>query len=222
MLHRASKNKLPGSGASNSRKAKKAAAASSRTEPERGQGIGARIRFLRKQRNMTLDQLSVLSNLTKSYVSKVERGVSVPSISTAMRLAESFNITVSQLLGEEGYEDSVSIVRKNERRAFMRAGVKSGYNYELIAAPKKFKCMEPYIMRPPMQFQDKRVFEHSGEELLYVLSGSVEIELSGKVTRLNAGDTIYFDAHLPHRTRSVGGKQASALVVISGFEPADH
>lgn len=73
-----------------------------------------------------------------------------------------------------------------------------------------------------MQFQDKRVFEHSGEELLYVLSGSVEIELSGKVTRLNAGDTIYFDAHLPHRTRSVGGKQASALVVISGFEPADH
>lgn len=222
MLHRPSKNNLPGSGASNSRKAKKAAAASSRTEPERGQGIGARIRFLRKQRNMTLDQLSVLSNLTKSYVSKVERGVSVPSISTAMRLAESFNITVSQLLGEEGYEDSVSIVRKNERRAFMRAGVKSGYNYELIAAPKKFKCMEPYIMRPPMQFQDKRVFEHSGEELLYVLSGSVEIELSGKVTRLNAGDTIYFDAHLPHRTRSVGGKQASALVVISGFEPADH
>jgi transcriptional regulator with XRE-family HTH domain len=182
------------------------------------QGIGARIRFLRRQRDMTLDQLSALSSLTKSYVSKVERGVSVPSISTAMRIAESFGITVSQLLGEDGYEDAVSIVRKNERRSFMRDGSSSGYDYELIAAPKKFKSMEPYIMKPPLQFQDKRAFEHVGEELIFVLSGAVEVELSGKVVRLDPGDTIYFDAHLPHRTRSVGSKNASVLVVIAGMK----
>ena len=185
------------------------------TEPER-QGIGARIRFLRRQRNMTLDQLASLSNLTKSYVSKVERGLSVPSISTAMKIAESFNVTVGQLLGEDGYEDAVSIVRKNERRSFMRDGGSSGYDYELIAAPKKFKSMEPFIMTPPLEFQDKHVFEHAGEELIFVLSGSIEIELSGKLVRLDPGDTIYFDAHLPHRTRSVGNKNASVLVVIAG------
>jgi mannose-6-phosphate isomerase-like protein (cupin superfamily) len=167
---------------------------------------------------MTLDQLSLKSSLTKSYVSKVERGVSVPSISTAMRIAESFNITVSQLLGEDGYEDAVSVVRKNERRSFMRDGSSSGYDYELIAAPKKFKSMEPFIMKPPLQFQDKRVFEHVGEEMIFVLSGAVEVELSGKSVRLDPGDTIYFDAHLPHRTRSLGSKNASVLVVISGMK----
>jgi transcriptional regulator with XRE-family HTH domain len=181
-------------------------------------GIGARIRFLRRQRDMTLDQLSDASNLTKSYVSKVERGLSVPSISTAMKIAECFNMTVSQLLGEDGYEDAVSIVKKNERRSFMRAGSSAGYNYEMIAAPKKFKSMEPFIMRPPRQFKDRRVFEHAGEELIFVLSGSVEVELSGKLVRLDSGDTIYFDAHLPHRTRSVGNKNASVLVVISGHK----
>lgn len=179
------------------------------------QGIGLRVHFLRKQRNMTLDQLSKLSSLTKSYLSKIERGVSVPSISTAMKLAESFDITVSQLLGEEGYEDAICIVRRNDRKKFMRAGTGSGYNYELIAAPKKFKCMEPFIMRPPKQFQDRRVFKHAGEELLYVLSGCVEIELSRKISRLSAGDAVYFDAHIPHRTRSVGEKQAAVLVVVS-------
>jgi transcriptional regulator with XRE-family HTH domain len=181
-------------------------------------GIGARIRFLRRQRDMTLDQLSDASNLTKSYVSKVERGLSVPSISTAMKIAECFNMTVSQLLGEDGYEDAVSIVKKNERRSFMRDGSSAGYNYEMIAAPKKFKSMEPFIMRPPLQFKDRRVFEHAGEELIFVLSGSVEVELSGKLVRLDSGDTIYFDAHLPHRTRSVGNKNASVLVVISGLK----
>jgi transcriptional regulator with XRE-family HTH domain len=181
-------------------------------------GIGARIRFLRRQRGMTLDQLSGASNLTKSYVSKVERGLSVPSISTAMKIAECFNITVSQLLGEDGYEGAVSIVKKHERKSFMRDGGSAGYNYEMIAAPKKFKSMEPIIMRPPLQFKDRRVFEHAGEELIFVLSGSIEVELSGKLVQLDSGDTIYFDAHLPHRTRSVGNKNASVLVVISGVK----
>jgi transcriptional regulator with XRE-family HTH domain len=182
------------------------------------EGIGARIRFLRRQRGMTLDTLSSASNLTKSYVSKVERGLSVPSISTAMKIAESFDITVSQLLGEDGYEGAASIVRKNERPSFMRKGSSAGYNYEMIAAPKKFKSMEPFIMKPPLQFQDRRVFEHAGEELIFVLSGSVEVELSGQLVRLRSGDTIYFDAHVPHRTRSVGSKNASVLVVISGMK----
>jgi transcriptional regulator with XRE-family HTH domain len=181
-----------------------------------GQGVGARVRFLRRQRSMTLDELSALSGLTKSYVSKVERGVSVPSISTAMKLAQSLNLTVSQLLGQDDYDDAVAVVRKNERRSFMRSGSASGYDYELIAAPKKFKSMEPFIMKPPLEFQDKRVFEHAGEELIFVLTGNIEVELSGKTTRLGPGDCIYFDAHLPHRTRSVGNKNASVLVVVSG------
>jgi len=192
-----------------------AAAAKARSTVSESQGIGARVRFLRKQRGMTLDELSSLSNLTKSYVSKVERGVSVPSISTAMKLAESLKLTVSQLLGQDDYEDAVSIVRRDERRSFMRAGSTSGYDYELLAA-KKFKSMEPFIMKPPLQFEDKRVFAHNGEELIFVLSGRIEVELSGKVTTLNPGDCIYFDAHLPHRTRSMGTKNATVLVVVSG------
>ncbi len=179
------------------------------------QGIGPRIRFLRQQRKMTLEQLSAASGLTKSFVSKVERGASVPSISTAMKLAESFNLTVSQLLGQDQYVGAACVVRKNERRAFMRPGSSSGYNYEMLASSKQFKGMEPYIMRPPLQFQDKRVFEHVGEEFMFVLAGKVEVELSGEPIRLNAGDALYFDSHFPHRSRSLGGRYAEVLVVVT-------
>jgi mannose-6-phosphate isomerase-like protein (cupin superfamily) len=73
-------------------------------------------------------------------------------------------------------------------------------------------------MRRPFQFEDARLFEHGGEELIFVLSGSVEVELSGKLVRLDSGATFYFDAHLPHCTPSIGNKSASTLVVFSGMK----
>ncbi|HYL50142.1 MAG TPA: cupin domain-containing protein [Stellaceae bacterium] len=185
-------------------------------------GIGARIRFMRHQRGTTLEQLAATSGLTKSFLSKIERGVAVPSISTAMKLAQSFSITVAQLLGEDHETDAVCVVRKHERRSFMRPGSAAGYNYQLVAAAKRFKRMEPYIMRPPLRFQDERLFEHVGEEFMFVLAGRIEVTLAGRTIVLRPGDALYFDSHLPHRTRSLGRKNAEVLVVIIGMETKPH
>ena len=165
---------------------------------------------------MTLESLAAASGLTKSFVSKVEREKAVPSISTAMKLAESFGITVSQLVGEDHASDAICVVRKNERHAFMRPGTAAGYNYELVAGSKRFRRMEPYIMRPPLKFQDDRLFEHVGEEFMFVLSGRIEVTLPGRQIVLGRGDALYFDSHLPHRSRSLGHKNAEVLVVIIG------
>lgn len=185
-------------------------------------GIGARIRFMRQQRGTTLERLAAASRLTKSFVSKIERGMAVPSISTAMKLAGSFGITVSQLLGEDHDSDAVCVVRKNQRRAFMRPGSAAGYNYELVAGAKRFKRMEPYVMRPPLRFTDDRLFEHVGEEFMFVLAGRIEVTLSGRRIVLGVGDALYFDSHLRHRTRSLGRKNAEVLVVILGMEGKSH
>jgi mannose-6-phosphate isomerase-like protein (cupin superfamily) len=164
---------------------------------------------------MTLYQLAERSGLTKSFVSKIERGLSVPSISTAMKLAESFLMTVGQLLGEEQYDDAVCVVRKGQRRRFMRAGSSSGYNYEMIAAGKRFRTMEPFVMYPPTEFHHNRMFQHPGQELIFVLSGTVEVQFADRHVLLNKDDSVYFDAHVPHRSRSVGKAPAQALVVVT-------
>jgi transcriptional regulator with XRE-family HTH domain len=196
------------------------AAKTSRGAPRRGsspsEGIGARIAFQRRQRDMSLEELAEKSGLTKSFLSKLERGLSVPSISTAMALSKSFGLTVGQLMGEQQYDDAICVVRKGDRRSFMRSGSEVGYNYEMLAAGKSYKLMEPYIMRPPLEFQDDRRFEHTGQEFLFVLSGSLEVEFAGKLIRLDAGDAVYFDSNIPHRTRSVEGRVAEALVVVTG------
>jgi transcriptional regulator with XRE-family HTH domain len=177
--------------------------------------LASRIAFLRRQHGMTLDQLADAAGLTKSYVSKVERGLSVPSISTALKIAGTFDLSVGQLLGETQYDDAISLVRRAERPSFMRGGSASGYDYEMLAPGKRFKTMEPFIMRPPLTFQDDRRFEHGGQEIIFVLSGAIELNFGGHSYKLNSGDCVYFDSHIPHRSRSLNGKIAQALVVVT-------
>jgi mannose-6-phosphate isomerase-like protein (cupin superfamily) len=131
-----------------------------------------------------------------------------------MALAKAFGLTVGHLMGEQEYDDAICVVRKGDRRSFMRRG-EIGYDYEMLAAAKGFKLMEPYIMRPPLEFQDDRRLEHAGQEFLFVLSGSLEVEFAGRPIRLNAGDALYFDANVPHRSRSLKGKVAEALVIVT-------
>src|SRR3546814_6755882 len=69
------------------------------------------------QYQFSLEQLSQRTGLTKSYLSKLERGVSEPSISTVLKLAQAYEIGVSQLIGtgEGGESEAISVVRRNER-----------------------------------------------------------------------------------------------------------
>lgn len=189
---------------------------------ENPEGLGARIRFLRHQRRISLDHLAAATGLTKSYISKVERGLSVPSISTALKLAGSFNMSIGQLLGEEQHAESICVVRKKDRKSFMREGGPAGYNYQAIAASMPFKSMEPFIMRPPLEFQGDRMFQHVGEEFIFVLQGTMEIEFARRRITLRDGDAIYFDSHLAHRSRSLGGEPAEALVVVRILSKGDH
>lgn len=85
----------------------------------------------------------------------------------------------------------------------------------MLVARKKFKTMEPYIIRPPLEFQQNLMYEYAGQEFVFVLRGSVEVEFSGKKIVLNEGDTVYFDSHIPHRSRSLGKEISEVLVVVT-------
>jgi transcriptional regulator with XRE-family HTH domain len=178
-------------------------------------GLGKRALFLRKQKGLSLDELAAASGLTKGYLSKVERGLSVPSISTALKLAKCFGLSVGQLLGDEEIDEAITVVRKNQRRPFMREGTPLDSNYESMAGHKTLRAMEPFIMKPPQEFDDDRMFQHVGEEFMFVLQGTVELEFPARRVRLEEGDSIYFDAHIQHRTRCIGaGAGAEVLVIV--------
>jgi transcriptional regulator with XRE-family HTH domain len=178
--------------------------------------LGSRLAGLRKLNGLSLEEVALRSGLTKSYLSKVERAVSQPSIATVLKLARALGVTSGQLLGEEPHEDGIVVVRKEDRVPFSRAEGRSGYAYEAIAAHRDHKAMTPFIMRPPLRSGGKPdLVDHPGEELIHVIHGEMEVAFADRTVHLRAGDSLYFDASIPHRSRSLGKVPAEALVVVS-------
>lgn len=178
--------------------------------------VALRLRQMRRQRQLSLGALEAKTGLTKSYLSKVERGLTMPSIATMLKIARAFGVQVGQLFGEVTDEQGVCVVRRHERKRMVRPGSKTGYRYEAIAHKRQQKRMEAFIMRPPREFEGDRLFEHEGEELVFVLKGRVEVVFTDRKIVLGRGDSIYFDGHLLHRSRSLGTRAAETLVVVGG------
>jgi len=180
--------------------------------------LGRRLRDLRKSRGKTLDVLANEVGFTKGYLSKLETGRSMPPIATLSRVARALGSDLATLLagtdgGEAGVRGAVSVVRAHERHQVVRGGTSFGYDYQALAHNASGKLMEPFIFTFPPQILKEVFFEHEGEEMIFVLSGTVEFEVGGVTHELTPGDCVYFDASLRHRGRGKFG-EAKALVVI--------
>lgn len=165
----------------------------------------ALVRALRRERGLTLEALAAQANLTKSYVSKIERGQSSPSIAVAMRIAHALNVDVGQLFADDASRSRIAIDRAHDRSGSER--------YHPIAPRMLGKAMSPFTVRPGREFAKEPHPEHSGQEFLYVIYGSIELDHDGEIATLNSGDSAYFDASLDHRMRSTGDVDAEVLVV---------
>ena len=182
---------------------------------QRANNLNHRLRSLRQQHDLSLDTLAAKTGLTKGFLSLVERGLKAPSISTLMSLSQAFGVSISRLF-DDGSEtrEGYSLVRRANRKKFAREGSLYGYKYEALAFRKDRKLMEPFIVMPPRRMPLKS-FQHTGDEMVFVLSGMVETQLGSEKIVLQAGDCLYFDASTSHRSRSLSTERAITLVVVS-------
>lgn len=188
--------------------------------------IGKRIKLLRAAKRITLENLARRTGFTKGYLSKVEKSKKAPPVSTLGNIARAFNVTISSLLGEESPRTSLCLVRKGERPLMARDGNAFGYSYEAVAYNYPNKTMEPFILTLPLGRKKKTFYQHEGEEILFVIQGSMKfIHGTGQYT-VNEGDCVYFDSSIPHFGESIGRKEVKCFMVIcnptSGRERATY
>jgi transcriptional regulator with XRE-family HTH domain len=125
--------------------------------------IGKRIKALRSEKGITLEQLAKKTGFTKGYLSKVEKSKKAPPVSTLWNIAQAFNVTISSLLGEESSRTSLCLVRRGERPLIARDGTAFGYSYEAMAYNYPNKIMEPFILTLPLGRKKKTFYQHEGE-----------------------------------------------------------
>jgi transcriptional regulator with XRE-family HTH domain len=176
--------------------------------------IGKRIKALRSEKGITLEQLSKQTGFTKGYLSKVEKSKKAPPVSTLGNIAQAFNVTISSLLGEESSRTSLCLVRRGERPLIARDGTAFGYSYEAMAYNYPNKIMEPFILTLPLGRKKKTFYQHEGEEILFVIQGSMKFIHGSKQYIVNEGDCVYFDSSIPHFGESIGRKEVKCFMVI--------
>ncbi len=175
--------------------------------------IGRRIKVSRINKKFTLEQLATQTGFTKGYLSRIEKSEKSPPLSTLGIIARVLGITISFLVGEEEQKTSFGIVKKGERPLIAR-GTALEYSYEAVAHTFPNKKMEPFILTLPLKPRKKTIHQHEGEELLFVLEGTMNFLLGTREYILEEGDCIYFDSGLPHFGESVGRKEAKCFMVI--------
>lgn len=174
--------------------------------------MAAFLRTHRRRAGLTLEGLAEQTGLTKSYLSKVERGISTPSIAVALKIARVLDADVGQLFSDSMEGNAMTIVRAKDRVIDPANSVQSSV-YDPIAPSLVGKAMQPFVVHPA-SVMDPKFMDHTGEEFVFVHSGSVEFEIPGQTMHLDAGDSLYFDANTPHRMRSVSADRAVVLVVV--------
>lgn len=176
-----------------------------------------RVKRLRELKGVTLEELAGRTGLTKSYLSKVERGVSVPSISTALKIAEAFETGVGDLFGVSASNNDFVVVRRDERKLFSRKGASKGFRYEAIAPGQTHGLFEAFVVHPPFdEPPDYKRAQHPGQEMVFVAKGKIEVTFPHNSVKLATGDCIVFSGQVPHRLLSIRPQRAEALVIVTG------
>lgn len=172
----------------------------------------ALLRAVRRQRGLTLERLAEQTGLTKSYLSKIERRQSTPSIAVALKVARALNVDVGRLFSDEAAEEKITVDRAEDR------GGADGQRYRALASALLGKSMSPFVVRPTDNLADDPRPEHAGQEFVFVHAGTVELDYGDQTITLGIGDSAYFDASVGHKFRAVGAERAE-VVVVAHAEP---
>jgi transcriptional regulator with XRE-family HTH domain len=179
--------------------------------------VGEKLRALRLRKSMGLVELGKHTGLSAAMLSKLERGKLFPTLPTLLRIAMVFGVGLEYFFSDERKRHVVAIARKKERLRFpdTPGGGGVAYNFESLnfkATERKLHAF--YAEFEPIAAEKSRAHQHPGVELLYLISGKLELTIGSEAMTLEAGDAVYFDSgvrHSYHRT----SKSACAGVIVT-------
>ncbi len=173
--------------------------------------FGARLRELRQQRGLTLQELAARSGLSKAFLSRLESGDRQASISAALMLCRIFRVSLASLFEAPTANALCTIVRAADA---VEKSVK-GLRYAPLSEAGHFFNMQPMRVKISPSRLGNEHYQHDGEEWVYVLHGKITLSLVAKTYDLDPGDAVHFESRLPHRLMARGGREAEVLIVAA-------
>ncbi len=180
--------------------------------------LGVKIRKLRQEKRLTLQELADATGLSKPLLSQIENDQVTPPLATLLRIAKGLKVGIHYFFEEEGDRQKFVLTRGGSGQSSRRrtgADQIQGYLYRPLAPGIRHKQIEPFLVEfEQAPWDDNRYYNHEGVEFIYLLEGELEFHYGQEVMTLLPGDSIYYDSSEPHGYVSIGSKQAKAVAVL--------
>lgn len=155
--------------------------------------IGSRLRAARRSQQLTIDQLAVATGLTKGFISRIERDMTSPSVSTLVSLCEVLNVNMGDLFASS----DVQLVTADGAPRINLGG--RGANERLLTPRRESRLQVIRSTVVPGGVGGDHLYTvNSSVDVVHVLSGSMTLQFSDRSWRLEAGDSLTFDGREPH------------------------
>lgn len=181
-------------------------------------GFGKNVKHARKEKGLTLQELSDRSSVSPSMLSQIEREEKNPTIQIACQIAEGLHTTLSQLLQEQERCEMI-VIKKGQRLVYRDE--ESGFERHLLSPSFPSKGIE-FILNIVPPGKESGIFPSHKlgvKEYIVVAKGQLRVELGNQhfVSVLETGDSIYFEANVEHRFINSSNEECHYYLVIDSY-----
>jgi transcriptional regulator with XRE-family HTH domain len=171
--------------------------------------IGEKIRRLRVKNSLTQEELADRCELTKGFISQVERDLTSPSIATLMDILEGLGTNLRDFFNET--EDEKIVFSKDD--AFVAENEDLKYTLKWVIPNAQKNIMEPILIEIEPEGRSKEDSPHEGEEFGYVINGSIFIHIGSEKHKVRKGESFYYKANSNHYVSNAGKTKATIIWV---------
>ena len=181
--------------------------------------VGHRLRELRTERKISIRALAEQSGLNVNTLSLIENGRTSPSVSTLQLVAAALEVPINAFFETE----IVPQVIVNQKASNRKAAAFAHGTLANLATGFAHPGLEPFVvtLEPQADSGDTPIV-HTGLEFVYCLEGLIGYEVDGQAFILEAGDSLIFEAHLPHRWHNAGETSSRSLLILCPADERDH
>jgi transcriptional regulator with XRE-family HTH domain len=178
--------------------------------------IGREVREFRKKLDITVAELAKLADLSAGMLSKIENGMTSPSLDTLQALSRALHVPVTSFFRRYEEERDATFVPAGQGLRIERRGTRAGHQYQLLGhTSRRSIAVEPYLVTLTEESDVFPLFQHAGVEFLFMLEGEVSYRHGNKTYTMRPGDSLFFDADVPHGPDELRKLPIRFLSVIS-------
>lgn len=189
------------------------------TPQEAEVNVGATLRTLRKQHGLSIRALAEISGLNVNTLSMIENNKTSPSVSTLQRLATAMRVPITAFFELREESRAVVFQRRGERR---RVAFEQGSLEDLGGGLSLHGGVPLMVSLNPGSNSGEEAIVHTGLEFVYCLEGTLTYFIREEQYHLAAGDSLLFEAHLPHRWGNFGSQPSRSLLILCPSDERDR